>query len=171
MFLLETKRNYFLISGKNWRINKATKNSFHAYFIEKKRKCILQVPPYKSPLFRINHIWSFFLKIKGYLVQLNISKEAGLNKIKFLSTLKNIFEINSLKIQKNLEFINFRQEKNLFVNFFIKSREFFIFKEPPFFSSYFWNLNSGSVCTSNLKYNNKEMSLLVRRKTAILSTW
>ena len=78
-------------------------------FIEKKRKCILQVPPYKSPLFRINHIWSFFLKIKGYLVQLNISKEAGFNKIKFLSTLKNIFEINSLKIQKNLEFINFRQ--------------------------------------------------------------
>ena len=171
MFLLETKRNYFLISGKKWRINKAIKNFFHTDFNEKERKGIKRLPPYKYPIFRINHIWSFFMKIKGFLVQFNISKEAGFNKIKFFSIVKNIFEINSLRIQKNLELIDFRQEKNIFVNFFIKSREFFIFKEPPFDNLYFWNLNSGSVCTSNFKYINKDVSLSVRGKIAILSTW
>lgn len=171
MFLCGTKRNHFLISGKRWIISKTIKKSFFTDFIKKKKKCIRQLPPFRYPVIRINHIWSFFFKIKGFLAQLNISKEAEFNKVNFSSIIKNVFGINSMEIQRKLELISFKKKENFFINIFIKSREFFIFKEPPFFSGYFWNLNSGLVCVPKSQYNNKNVYSETRGKIVILSTW
>ena len=170
MIYAKKNRNRFSIASKKWRINKFIQSSLSVNLI-KKMKRLKKFPPFKNSSIKINYIWSFFLKIKGSLVQFNSSREWGLNKIKLFSPIKNVFTEKSLKLQKNLQMINFSQEKNLFFDNFIKSLEFFIFKEPPFSTIHFWNLNSGSLCIANSNYTKEDAFISMWRKSSILSTW
>jgi hypothetical protein len=170
MIFTKKDRNIFYIAGKKWKINKFIQSSLLVNLI-KKRNTIKKIPPFKNSSIKINYFWSFFLKIKGYLVNFHTSRERGFNKIKFFSLTKNVFSEKSLKIQKNLQIINFSQEKNLFVDNYKKFKEFFIIKEPPFSNLHFWNLNSGTLCIANSNYINEHVFISMWRKSAILSTW
>jgi len=170
MIYAKKNRNRFSIASKKWRINKFIQSSLLVNLI-KNMKRLKKFPPFKNSSIKINYFWSFFLKIRGSLVQFHTSREGGLNKIKFFSPIKNAFSEKSLNLQKNCQRINFSQEKNLFVDNFKKSKEFFIFKEPPFSNLHFWNLNSGSLCIANSNYTNEYVFISMWRKSAILSTW
>lgn len=170
MIYKKKDRNKYHISGKKWKMNKFIQSSLLINLIKKKQK-LKKIPPLKNSSIKINYVWSFFLKIKGSLVNFYTSREEGLNKIKLFSPIKNAFSEKSLKLQKNLQIINFNKEKNLFVDNFKKSKGFFIFKEPPFSNLHFWNLNSGSLCIINSNYTNENLFNCMWRKSAILSTW
>ena len=127
-------------------------------------------PPIVRKSICINNIWTFFLRVKGIDIYLEILKNVISNYFKIFSMIKNIFPISLQENNKNLEFLFYYLEKNQWIGNINENKNFLILKQPLFSKIEFLSLNSGTIYNDeiNFKKNSKPKNY---KEKIILSIW
>ena len=169
MIFLKVDKSHILFNSKTWKIKKKIKN-FKNWDFSKMKKFPKKFPPIVRKSICINNIWTFFLRVKGIDIYLEILKNVISNYFKIFSTIKNIFPSSLQENNKNLEFLFYYLEKNQWIGNINENKNFLILKQPLFSKIEFLSLNSGTIYNDeiNFKKNSKPKNY---KEKIILSIW